>query len=46
MKCPECGHPMIEGWDTFQPKRGSGDNRVADWYCANCHYVVWASSAP
>jgi hypothetical protein len=40
-KCPSCGHPMMAG--PIRPKRGSGDNRLADWYCANCHHVIWAN---
>jgi transposase-like protein len=39
-KCPSCKHPMMSG--PLQPKRGSGDNRVADWWCADCHYTIWA----
>ena len=42
--CPECEHPMMEG--PLQPKRGSGDYRVADWWCANCHHVIWAQAQP
>lgn len=38
-KCSECEHPMMSG--PIQPKRGSGDFRTADWYCANCHHVIW-----
>jgi hypothetical protein len=41
-KCRACKHPMMSG--PLQPKRGSGDNRVADWWCADCHYTIWAQS--
>ncbi len=37
--CPECGHRMMSG--PIQPRRGSGDLRTADWYCANCHLAIW-----
>jgi uncharacterized protein with PIN domain len=43
VNCPKCSHPMMSG--PLQPKRGSGDYRTADWYCANCHHVVWAGEA-
>ena len=42
VNCPKCYHPMMQG--PLQPRRGSGDNRTADWYCANCRHVIWAKA--
>jgi len=42
VNCPKCYHPMMSG--PLQPKRGSGDNRTADWWCANCHHAIWAKT--
>jgi hypothetical protein len=45
-KCPKCGHPMMDGEGVLQPRRGKGDPRVADWWCADCHHVIWAKHQP
>lgn len=43
--CPNCEHPMLDCEGVLQPRRGSGDNRYADWYCMSCHYVIWTGAS-
>jgi uncharacterized protein with PIN domain len=45
-KCPKCGHPMMDCEGEIQPRRGEGDHRKADWWCADCHHVIWAKDQP
>lgn len=38
-KCPQCTHPMMKGPLTLQ---FAGSDRAAAWWCANCHWPIWA----
>lgn len=45
-RCPACKHPMMSGplrlRERDELNEPTGDYRTADWFCANCHHVVWA----